>query len=806
MDFKEKDIASKLQKYPENKLTNEIIIPLLHKIGYQKVEFFGGPSEEGKDIVIWHKDEFDDLKLIVAQVKHFKFTNKASDGRSFQTVVNQLITSLAKSLPYTDKTEHLPYEVILISSHEVDTKTLLTRFSLQPNLKDQRIKIIDGIKLASLLIKHEPNIVKELFGINVEIAAKLRPTLDNRILLTALGTHREKDIMSIYTDIDISIGKITTNLFFNSQLIPTEHKKIDLTKNEWDSLKVICNEIKVEFPLTFLLESIETIEERNKQTTIEFSIWKEKYDQLVEQLRNDKIDLDTSQKERNDQIKKIALIEDSIRKGEINYPISVKILEEKYLQKLKEKIDKLEQNFMFKSDELKILKKNEAKFQYSVHINGIELANEIMNKRTWIEKKLKEYNTSKPNPAELKVFIEKCTSIIDQASKIFDEKNAKFFSSIGYDNKKVIRAEFESTRFKLSIDQVFDTGLNIAVFGEAGAGKSTSLEVYAYNNHNTDKIVILAPLGYVFQNSGKNASKLTFEVDNFSLDEKIFEYLVYMGIQISLSEFRSILSKEKVVLLLDGLDEAIKFAPWLPNGIRLLSEKYKNSVQVIVTSRMYGQYLDEIPFFAVTLLPFTLEQRDSFIEKWFEYEGKKRIITNKIKKHLNINKELSDIIRNPLLTTTLCVLAEHNLPLPKTEIKLYDERIKLFTGYYDNVKHIITRISNTPNTLEKLAQKIAFYLHSQNRREDFKNILEEQSIRIMTNQLSQIEAKTTLNELIDPCEILVPMSPDGKYGFGHLRYQEHLAALELFNPSININVIDKATMVEQCFNPFRTHE
>jgi hypothetical protein len=30
------------------------------------------------------------------------------------------------------------------------------------------------------------------------------------------------------------------------------------------------------------------------------------------------------------------------------------------------------------------------------------------------------------------------------------------------------------------------------------------------------------------------------------------------------------------------------------------------------------------------------------------------------------------------------------------------------------------------------------------------------------------------------------MSPDGKCGFGHLRYQEHLSALELFNRSIEL--------------------
>lgn len=201
---------------------------------------------------------------------------------------------------------------------------------------------------------------------------------------------------------------------------------------------------------------------------------------------------------------------------------------------------------------------------------------------------------------------------------------------------------------------------------------------------------------------------------------------------------------------------------------------------------MHGSYLDEIPFFTVTLLPFTEEQRNTFIYKWFENEENSEFITSKIYKHLEENKSISEIICNPLLTTTLCVLAEHKLTLPKTEIKLYDERLRLFTGYYDNVKHIITRITSTPNTLEIIAQKIAFYLHSNNTRKEKLEILKEKAIRLLANHFEEEDIKTAFNELMYPCEILIPMSPDGKYGFGHLRYQEHLAARELQKRSIKI--------------------
>jgi hypothetical protein len=95
------------------------------------------------------------------------------------------------------------------------------------------------------------------------------------------------------------------------------------------------------------------------------------------------------------------------------------------------------------------------------------------------------------------------------------------------------------------------------------------------------------------------------------------------------------------------------------------------------------------------------------------------------------------------------------------------------------MKNIVSRISVTPQTLENLAQKIAYYLHSRNKREETFQTLQLDIRRITMNEMDAKLALTALDELIDPCNLLIPMSDDGKFGFGHLRYQEHLAAKEL---------------------------
>lgn len=809
-------IITALQKINENKISKEIILPLLKKMGFLKVEFHGGVDEQGKDIIIWKKDEFKDIKLILAQVKHFQLTNTASDSKSFQTIVNQLTVCFTKELIYTDKTVHLPSEVLLITTFEVSTKTLLTRFSKYPNLKDLNIKIIDGKKLASLLVEFSPEVVKNLLGANYEIKSKLKPEFNNGILLKALGRHNSKDIRSIYTDIDFSLGKISTKLFFSTNLNP-KNVFIDLNKAEWKLFEDLCCKINEVFKLNYTSQKSKDIDELNddvifsNETIKEIEVLNEniKYENLeLENIRNE-VEIQTKSKseikhekeffleEINDKIRRLygttegdllknkeAAIEleefrkvkyESLTKEEVNLETRISFLNDKIIS--------LKKSILSNQNEIKKIQNNESRKFIKVKINSIELCQEIIKHRNWIEETVFKYNQNKPSVNNLKYFIQRCNSIIEVATLIFDSKNIKYFESLGFDKNNIIRENFDSTRLKLSIEHIIDTGLNISVLGDAGAGKSTSLEMYAWNRIDANKIILLLPLGRVMQKK----SNLNFEItsNNLNLEYWLFEYIKEIGINVDFQEFTYLFEKEDVVLLLDGLDEAIKVAPWLPEQIKIFSEKY-NNVQIVLSSRMHGNYLEQIPFFNITLLPFTTQQRDEFISKWFEDNPNKSEIIEKIQTHLEKNIAISDIIRNPLLTTTLCVLAEHNLTLPKTEIKLYDERLNLYTGYYDNIKHIMMRSLSTPTNLVKIAQKIAFFLHINNKREENIEVLEQKSFEMMSNFMGKNDVKNALNELIDPCEILIPMTSDGKYGFGHLRYQEHLAARELFNRSIDI--------------------
>lgn len=193
---------------------------------------------------------------------------------------------------------------------------------------------------------------------------------------------------------------------------------------------------------------------------------------------------------------------------------------------------------------------------------------------------------------------------------------------------------------------------------------------------------------------------------------------------------------------------------------------------------MSGNYTDEIPFTTVTLLKFTDDQREKFIKGWFLNKTTDK--PEKLIEHLKKTPELSKIVRLPLLTTILCILAENDIPLPNSETRLYQDRLRLLLGQYDIHKQV-SRVKSDKRHLEQITKKLAFLFHKNQTRQDSKFKIIKTLTANFEEKISPEKIELAVNELIDPCNILIPMSEDGLLGFGHLRYQEFLAAKELCN-------------------------
>ncbi|QYJ74871.1 hypothetical protein [Shewanella sp. FJAT-52076] len=104
--------------------------------------------------------------------------------------------------------------------------------------------------------------------------------------------------------------------------------------------------------------------------------------------------------------------------------------------------------------------------------------------------------------------------------------------------------------------------------------------------------------------------------------------------------------------------------------------------------------------------------------------------------------------------------------------------MNLLTGEYDKFKRI-ERQKNNGQILRKVAYRLAYLMHTQKIRE----INKDRAIKILSNEFgSRYDnhlIESIIDDLIDPCNIMIVDRYSSTLSFGHFRFQEHLAAKEL---------------------------
>ena len=239
----------------------------------------------------------------------------------------------------------------------------------------------------------------------------------------------------------------------------------------------------------------------------------------------------------------------------------------------------------------------------------------------------------------------------------------------------------------------------------------------------------------------------------------------------NIDESRSFLAGKRV-LILDGLDEIYSTLPNIVPAISQFKAENPDS-QLIVSSRDCVSYLNEIRFLGITLLPFTQKQLNKFIRGWFNGSENGEDLIEAIKK-----RNLYEHIKTPLLLTITCSLVEKGINAPSTENEIYSERLSLLTGEYDAHKNI-RRQKQKGDLLRACAYKIAYNMHSQGVRSLLKKEILRSLCESFSEKYSKKLMKDCLEELINPCNILLLDPVSSKYSFGHFRFQEHMVSEEL---------------------------
>ena len=649
-----------------------------------------------------------------------------------------------------------------------------------------------------------PAIARELIGPLFGLAKTVLPDLNNDILMHALDAKAGRDIRSFYIDLDLAIGKSSSRLIFVPHF-ETSTVLFSLGEEEWRNFSRLCADLSAKLAIDPLSESRVSITQHyneiingNQYNLGELS----KLDARIaenegcllrarhvltegeENLRKCNPTIVSLETELD---KLTTAMESSTAEEALEVKKRIRSIDRK-LAKMTVSLEPLEKEVNSISAVGKKLTLRRTKLaaeivdpKYEGSICGSAIAEVISTCRNMLSSQIEVLNASLPGTEKLRTFLLRAEGIFQAGATILASDILS--SSLGMRRGINLNAS-AGARLTVPVGRILDTGLNVLLLGEAGAGKTTSLQNYAAARlecARAGEIILFASLSRVVDSWVRDDNEIAFERGH-KLERGIVSYLRQIGLAIDINQLGMVFHNGGSVLLLDAIDEVVKNYPWIISSIGDLARRYPK-LQVVTTSRTSAKGLDSLNFVTLTLLPFTDSQRKQFIKSWFQSEEEQ---ADRVLRHLSRQRELKEIVRNPLLATILCVLQENSIPLPDSEIRLYEERMRLLIGDYDIHKRV-KRITSQRYFLRLASQKIAYRLHVAARREGSREEFYEWTCRALRGQLPSKACHTLVDELVDPCGILCPMTEDGRLGFGHLRYQEYLVALELLqNRSIHI--------------------
>jgi hypothetical protein len=826
----------KIQEMQESSFTFEVVMPLFSALGFS-VDHHGGQFEGGKDVICWRNADFGVRELVVIQVKKTKSSAAAKSKNSFSEIITQLQQASEKSVPCLDGISRRPDKIYFITPYQIDTRSLESRFEGMSTLTSRGVKVLDGVAVYEQLVRTLPNLIEDVCGDEFSIKhGLLAKNVSNADLLSALNYSNEKSIEDFYCDLDFSVGRLTSKLFFAFDF-NGKNEVHNFDAIAWAKLQKITDRIFNQTKVDIIQPSTTIVIEEYRQRLIDWESPKNKAflnnafqatseientlrfvisecselvnDALFSSSENTPFGQRTSRAFTESELNRLDTLKQAKQHLQSQYTswLDNAEMNSKKLVQTKKILDaatfQLERmrnegfivnvaesgrlNQLLRSvrsmnkqyEELaKIAPEIRRKPDYRISIDGLTLERLLKDWRNFVADGIDSLSKKKLSLIQTREFFEQCQLIFSTVGEIMDFH--ALAEAVGIDGNQKYSVDLAVRRIHMPMREVFATGIDCAVYGEAGAGKSTTLFKYASEASSADEadeITLFLPLTRLLANHrivGDNETiapleKLETEIATFLNTKK----------NISNEEVLSFLNKKRrVVFIFDGVDEVIKTAPWIVDAIQALRNAYKNS-QVILSARSSGRYLDNTTYLGLTILPFSDQQVESFVRGWFKSQ---QDIADDVLAHLVATTTLAEIVRNPLLATVLCVLAENKVPLPAGELSLYAERMKLLLGHYDIHKKS-KRLVTHHVVLEAIARKIAFQLHSLGIRSAAPGSLEEIAVKALKNQkfegIKEAEIRTAVRELIEPSNILVPMTDEGDMGFGHLRFQEYLCASEL---------------------------
>lgn len=801
-------ILDAIQNLLEDEFSKSILMPLLGKIGYVNIEFNGGVYEQGKDIIAHFPAALGKDEIHVFQSKKFRSKRSTASRQSFAEYIYQLGQCIQKPIVLPDGSKRRPNKVYFVTPYQIDSRHLEEQFE---TLSLPNIEVLDGEYLADSIAKHWPSFSRDTIS-DAEIAISPTPEeIFNTELNNALHITEQKRYTEYYNDLNFFVGGIDSCLVFGGAVEQLTDKLPPYSKHEWDELKKLNSALQDYGDPGIIASSIPEIEEKYKiDLGSHIGAANTKLIKRSEELQiaiangSQKI-FSTLSESISDYTKKRLLKHQDCSLSDLDLIIS--LLEEfkdqagsdtEIVCPLRNGIPKdayetLQFLYKTRNEEVFRLGKELAFIRKKIvpsptinaKIDPTAFTDRINTKIRHAEECIQKLNAHSLTSSETKTILDEINSLLRLVDIATNQNNSicRF---------RITKESAGKNVLDISAHSLFDSGCNIAIYGEAGAGKTTTLHMYAeklYKNRQAGQITLFLPLNRITKKIGEmdQNSRAILISEERPFDSLLNAFLAYRAVAASIENKKALIhalqNSKKCVVIVDALDEASTHAPWVIHALSDLPSHVAHA-QVITSSRNCVKYIREIEFLGITLLPFTKRQLENFIYGWIG-NGRQADALLKIIE----SRKLYDVAKNPLLATIICSLHASNVSIPENEPEIYWKKIELLCGLYDHHKGI-ARTKNEKSFLEACCIKLGYRFHINEIREASIPEINKFLVAAFEDRYPTTKIASAIDDLIFSCNILIKQPGGDSYGFEHLRYQELLAAKEIErNRSIDITTV-----------------
>ncbi len=342
---------------------------------------------------------------------------------------------------------------------------------------------------------------------------------------------------------------------------------------------------------------------------------------------------------------------------------------------------------------------------------------------------------------------------------LYEQESAKLDFSLDFDKEPISGEMLCKNKHPL-----------IVVTSGPGGGKTTLLKELTINESRNDKghVAVYLHVREIYQtNDITRLAATTLGRLSSESEQEIYNEI----------------SKSKLLLLVDGLDEIASIAEReaiinkLKNEVKSTKAKVILGTRVVTDSRILAALSD---FNAYSISPMKMSQIRSFFGKWF------RNNTDKAAKLITAleDKGIFDKLpRTPMTMTLVAIVYDAKEDIPSTLTELYEMFMGLLSGQWDANRSISSPFDSSIRLA--FLSRLAWTLHS----EKLESLSQDRCIELAEEffrnnvTLETFNSREFIQSIIDRSHIVIPTGHD-QIRFSHMTFQEYFCAKFLFEKSV----------------------